>query len=111
MFSSGLEFTHPNERGEFEVAEGFSSAVFRAVLDYYKTGTVRCPPSVSVQELREACDYLLIPFDANTIKCQNLRVYPYHLTPFVCFIFMLSLCYVVLLVFGWNISAIYEERQ
>lgn len=75
MFSSGLEFTHPNERGEFEVAEGFSSAVFRAVLDYYKTGTVRCPPSVSVQELREACDYLLIPFDANTIKCQNLRVY------------------------------------
>lgn len=73
MFSSGLEFTHPNERGEFEVAEGFSSAVFRAVLDYYKTGTVRCPPSISVQELREACDYLLIPFDANTIKCQNLR--------------------------------------
>nr|XP_027207259.1 BTB/POZ domain-containing protein 10-like isoform X1 [Penaeus vannamei] len=73
MFSSGLEFTHPNERGEYEVAEGFSSAVFRAVLDYYKTGVVRCPPSVSVQELREACDYLLIPFDANTIKCQNLR--------------------------------------
>ncbi|KAG7178230.1 BTB/POZ domain-containing protein 10-like [Homarus americanus] len=67
---------HPNTmlgRGEFEVAEGFSSAVFRAVLDYYKSGTVRCPPSVSVQELREACDYLLIPFDANTIKCQNLR--------------------------------------
>ena len=24
-------------------------------------------------ELREACDYLLIPFDAATIKCQNLR--------------------------------------
>ncbi|KAK7078585.1 BTB/POZ domain-containing protein 10 [Halocaridina rubra] len=73
MFSSGIEFTHPNERGEYEVADGFSSAVFRAVLDYYKTGLVRCPPSVSVQELREACDYLLIPFDANTIKCQNLR--------------------------------------
>lgn len=82
MFSSGLEFTHPNERGEFEVAEGFSSAVFRAVLDYYKTGTVRCPPSVSVQELREACDYLLIPFDANTIKCQNLRAYYSHLLSF-----------------------------
>ncbi|CAK9829412.1 BTB/POZ domain-containing protein 10 [Anthophora retusa] len=28
---------------------------------------------VAVQELREACDYLLVPFDANTIKCQNLR--------------------------------------
>ena len=40
--------------------------------DYYKTGYVRCPPSVSVQEVREACDYLLIPFDASTVKCQNL---------------------------------------
>ena len=35
-------------------------------------GVVRCPPSVSVQELREACDYLLVPFNAATIKCQNL---------------------------------------
>lgn len=26
-----------------------------------------------MQELREACDYLLIPFDARTIRCQNLR--------------------------------------
>jgi len=75
MFSSSLEnnFTRPNERGEYDVADGLSATVFRAVLDYYKTGTVRCPPSVSVQELREACDYLLIPFDASTVKCQNLR--------------------------------------
>lgn len=36
---------------------------------------VRCPPSISVQELREACDYLLIPFDSDTVKCQNLRKY------------------------------------
>ena len=40
--------------------------------DYYKHGIVRCPPSITVPELREACDYLLIPFDASTIKCQNL---------------------------------------
>lgn len=91
MFSSGLEFTHPNERGEYEVAEGFSSAVFRAVLDYYKTGVVRCPPSVSVQELREACDYLLIPFDANTIKCQNLRKFTFFFSLF--FIIMKVFCY------------------
>lgn len=26
-----------------------------------------------MQELREACDYLLIPFDAQTVRCQNLR--------------------------------------
>lgn len=70
MFSSGLEFTHPNERGEFEVAEGISATVFRAILEYYRGGTIRCPPTVSVQELREACDYLLVPFDANTVRCQ-----------------------------------------
>lgn len=73
MFSSGLEFTHPNERGEYEVAEGISHSVFRAIVDYYKNGIIRCPPTVSVQELREACDYLLVPFDATTIRCQNLR--------------------------------------
>ncbi|XP_059062519.1 BTB/POZ domain-containing protein 10 [Achroia grisella] len=73
MFSSGLEFTHPNERGEYEVAEGISATVFRAILEYYRGGSIRCPPTVSVQELREACDYLLVPFDANTVRCQNLR--------------------------------------
>lgn len=73
MFSSGLEFTHPNERGEYEVAEGISHSVFRSILEYYKNGLIRCPPTVSVQELREACDYLLVPFDASTVRCQNLR--------------------------------------
>ena len=47
--------------------------MYRWVQDYYRTGIVSCPPSASVCELREACDYLLIPFDASTIKCQNLR--------------------------------------
>lgn len=75
MFSSGMEFTHTNERGEYEVAEGISNSVFRVILDFYKHGVIRCPPTVSVQELREACDYLLIPFDAKTIRCQNLRKY------------------------------------
>ncbi|XP_067648536.1 BTB/POZ domain-containing protein 10 isoform X2 [Eurosta solidaginis] len=74
MFSSGFQFVHPNERGEYEVAEGISHTVFRAILDYYKTGIIRCPPTVSVPELKEACDYLLIPFDATTVRCQNLRL-------------------------------------
>uniref|UniRef100_A0A8D8ZLB4 BTB/POZ domain-containing protein 10 n=1 Tax=Cacopsylla melanoneura TaxID=428564 RepID=A0A8D8ZLB4_9HEMI len=73
MFSSGREFTHTNDRGEYEVAEGIPAAVFRAILDYYKGQVIKCPPSVSVQELREACDYLLVPFDAHTVRCQNLR--------------------------------------
>ncbi|XP_074028253.1 BTB/POZ domain-containing protein mrityu isoform X1 [Leptinotarsa decemlineata] len=73
MFSTSLEFTHPNDRGEFEVAEGIPASIFRAILEFYKGGLIKCPPSVSVQELREACDYLLVPFDANTVRCQNLR--------------------------------------
>jgi len=72
MFSSGVEYAQPNERGEYEVADGISAMVFRAILEYYKGGIIRCPPTVSVQELREACDYLLVPFDASTVKCQNL---------------------------------------
>ncbi|XP_055701545.1 BTB/POZ domain-containing protein 10 isoform X2 [Phlebotomus papatasi] len=80
MFSSGIEFTHPNERMEYEVAEGISASVFRIILDYYKHGVIRCPPTVSVQELREACDYLLVPFDATTVRCQNLRGFLHELS-------------------------------
>lgn len=34
MFGSGREnnFTRPNEKGEFEVADGISSTIFRAIL-------------------------------------------------------------------------------
>ncbi len=42
------------------------------VKDFYSVGTIRCPPSVSIQDLREACDYFLIPFDQLTIQCQDL---------------------------------------
>jgi BTB/POZ domain-containing protein 10 len=67
--SSDFDF-HPNSRGEFEVAEGVSAAIFNAILDYYKTGVLHCPPDYSVQELREACDYFLLPFSASTVKAQ-----------------------------------------
>lgn len=78
MFSSN-EYTNKNERGEYVVAEGISANVFRCILEYYKGNVMRCPSSISVQELREACDYLLIPFDAKTVKCQNLREWFLHL--------------------------------
>ncbi|XP_076467021.1 BTB/POZ domain-containing protein KCTD20-like [Babylonia areolata] len=75
MFTSSLDynFTRPNERGEYEVAEGISATVFRAILEFYKGGKIYCPPCMPVQELREACDYLLIPFNSESVKCQNLR--------------------------------------
>jgi hypothetical protein len=72
MFNSALE-NKPNERGEYVVAYGISSSIFKAVLDFYKHGIIKCPPNVSVQELKEACDYLLIPFDGTTVRCHDLR--------------------------------------
>lgn len=74
MFSSGTLFENkPNEKGEFAVAYGVSSTVFRAILEFYKHGVIRCPTNVSIKELKEACDYLLIPFDGNTIRSYDLR--------------------------------------
>ncbi|CAF0800842.1 unnamed protein product [Adineta steineri] len=73
MFSTSWETSLiANERGEYELANGISSTIFRALLDFYSIGIIRCPPSVSIQDLREACDYFLIPFDQLTIQCQDL---------------------------------------
>nr|XP_027204383.1 BTB/POZ domain-containing protein 10-like [Dermatophagoides pteronyssinus] len=72
MFFSSPSIAKPNEKGQY-VIEGFSATVFGAILDFFKNGIIKCPPSVSVSELHEACDYFLIPFDASTIKCHNLR--------------------------------------
>ncbi|KAM9545329.1 LOW QUALITY PROTEIN: BTB/POZ domain-containing protein 10 [Salvelinus alpinus] len=82
MFGSGREhnFTRPNEKGEYEVAEGISSTVFRAILDYYKSGIIRCPDGISIPELREACDYLCITFDYSTIKCRDLSALMHELS-------------------------------
>lgn len=76
----GAEMVRPNEQNEFEVAEGISKASFRAILEYYHAGKMRCPASLSASELREACDYLLIPFNADTVRCQNLRSFLHELS-------------------------------
>uniref|UniRef100_A0A3B3YTV2 BTB domain-containing protein n=1 Tax=Poecilia mexicana TaxID=48701 RepID=A0A3B3YTV2_9TELE len=82
MFGSCRDnnFTRPNEKGEFEVADGISSTVFRAILDYYKSGIIRCPDGVSIPELREACDYLCISFSYSTIKCRDLSALMHELS-------------------------------
>lgn len=107
MFSSGFQFVHPNERGEYEVAEGISHNVFRAILDYYKTGIIKCPPTVSVPELKEACDYLLIPFDATTVRCQNLR----ELQRFCLSITILVLSFLLSFCFDLILFLIYSFTQ
>lgn len=72
MFSTKLE-NKPNENGEYSVAYGISSTIFKAILDYYKHGVIKCPQNCSIQELKDACDYLLIPFDGNTVRSHDLR--------------------------------------
>lgn len=64
---------HTNDRGEYEVADGISADCFRAILEYYRSGVIRCPSNVTIIEMREACDYLLIPFNPQTVKADNLR--------------------------------------
>ncbi|KAH7979477.1 hypothetical protein HPB49_009540 [Dermacentor silvarum] len=82
IFASSLEnnFARPNDQGDYEVAEGLSDAVFRVILDYYKTGVIHCPSGVTVTELRAACNYLLIPFNAQTLKCDNLMAFLHELS-------------------------------
>jgi BTB/POZ domain-containing protein 10 len=69
----GLDIVRPNEQNEYEVADGMSASYFRQILEYYHHGSMRIPSSLSVAELREACDYLMIPFNAATVKCHDLR--------------------------------------
>ena len=82
MFSNKNFEMKANARGEYDIGRGtcLTSAVFRLIIDYYKFGIIKCPPTVSVLELREACDYLMIPFDATTIKCQDLRGFLHELS-------------------------------
>lgn len=105
MFSSTLD-VKPNEHGEYEVAKGVSASIFRAIMvresvctatlklypyqlfslyfkEFYKLGIVTCPASESIQEMKEACDYLMIPFDDKTIKTNNLggSLFPHSSLP------------------------------
>lgn len=72
MLRPGAVTVQPNENGEYVLNETVSATVFKALLDYYTTGFIRCPPGVSICELRETCDYFLIPFNAENVTCDNL---------------------------------------
>ncbi|XP_073721542.1 BTB/POZ domain-containing protein KCTD20 isoform X2 [Misgurnus anguillicaudatus] len=73
-------FTRPNSKGEYEIAEGIGASIFRVILDYYRVGVLQCPEGVSVAELREACDYLCINFDYNTVRCRDLSALLHELS-------------------------------
>ena len=75
MFGSALDskVTKSNSRGDFEVARGIGTTIFKVLLEYYKCGVMTCPSHVSVTDLKEACEYFLIPFHTETVKCYDLR--------------------------------------
>ncbi|KAL5102839.1 BTB/POZ domain-containing protein KCTD20 [Taenia crassiceps] len=52
---------------------GVAANVFRVILDYYLLGKMTCPPDVSVRQLKQACEYFLVPFNHETVACSNLR--------------------------------------
>lgn len=60
MFGSGREhnFTRPNEKGEYEVAEGISSTVFRAIL--VSLSPFSCYVSMIVDHKWKYCKYYII---------------------------------------------------
>ncbi|CAK8694116.1 BTB/POZ domain-containing protein 10-like [Clavelina lepadiformis] len=84
MFSSCMiderGWTKPNEKGEYEIAGLVSAHVFKALLEYYTDGIVNCPPGVPVIELRNACEYFLIPFTHETVKCSNLGAFMHEIS-------------------------------
>ncbi|KAM4610401.1 BTB/POZ domain-containing protein KCTD20 [Polymixia lowei] len=74
-------FTRPNGKGQYELsAEGISASIFQVILSFYQTGVMTCPDGVSVAELREACDYLCINFNASTVKCRDLSALLHELS-------------------------------
>ncbi|XP_065176296.1 BTB/POZ domain-containing protein 10-like [Sycon ciliatum] len=62
--------TRPNDDGDYTL-KGVSLDVFRCILEYYKSGVMYCPPHVHIRDLREACDYLLLPFNERTVRCSD----------------------------------------
>lgn len=81
MFGTSYEsnLTRSNNNGEFEIEQPISPAIFKAILDFYITGIATCPSDEHISDLREACDYFLIPFNMSTIQSNDLGKSSFYL--------------------------------
>ncbi|VEL07108.1 unnamed protein product [Protopolystoma xenopodis] len=72
--TSSVSFSLPSDL-PVALGTGITAGVFRAVLDYYvhPDHLMTCPQGVPIHELKAACDYLLVPFSHETVRCSNLR--------------------------------------
>ena len=75
MFGENMgRFTKENEAGEFKI-DSVTPAVFKAILGYYLTGEITVPYDTNMYEIKEACDFFLIPFNTDTILSENLSAF------------------------------------
>eukprot|EP00128_Syssomonas_multiformis_P000620 Colp12_sorted_trinity150504_noHs@6418 len=72
MFGTSQDLALANDLGEYELEYDIPPNVFKAILEFYNTGKVQCPPGVSVAALKRHMDYFLVPFTWETVKCQDL---------------------------------------
>eukprot|EP00056_Hartaetosiga_gracilis_P008181 m.116893 g.116893 ORF g.116893 m.116893 type:complete len:439 (+) comp12864_c2_seq1:711-2027(+) len=72
MFLCYREKCKRTDQGDYVIENNVSSEAFSAILQFYKTGEVKCPATISLDELKKTCAYFLIPFDHTSIKCDNL---------------------------------------
>ena len=74
MFGPSLDnnLTKKNGRGEYEIGNYITEEIFRLVLEFYKFGCMRVPSHIQVSEVKQACDYFLIPFNEETVRAENM---------------------------------------
>ena len=75
MFGENMErFTKENGDGEFKI-DSVSPEIFRAILGYYVNGEIKVPYDLNMYEIKEACDFFLIPFNTTTVVSENLSAF------------------------------------
>ena len=82
MFGSGSksELTKPNDNGDYLIEHDVTPEAFAAILKFYKEGKIKCPPTVAVSELHDACRYFMIPFTHTSVQCEDLGKFLHELS-------------------------------
>jgi len=72
----------PDEKGDYiiDYDGNFTAPCFKAIIDFYKRGQIRCPANVSITELKEACDFFLVPFNHDSVKTENVGLLLHQLS-------------------------------
>lgn len=82
MFGSRTktELTKPNDNGDYVIEQDVTPESFAAILKFYKEGKIKCPPTVAVSELHDACRYFMIPFTHISVQCEDLGKFLHELS-------------------------------